>query len=346
MTKKLLLIDGSATIQKVVSISFATTEIEVAAAASGQDALSLASAERPDVIAIDTVGNAGAGYDLCAQLRADPMLSGTPVLLMTGVSAPLDEVRMAQCGAQDWIQKPFETQLLIEKVCVLAGVEVPPPLPGVIFRRPQGMAAPTPKPAAAAGPAPVMPPPAPPAVPAAEVRPPSNPPSMPMRPPAAPMAGQRPMQPGMPQRPPMAPMAGQRPMQPGMPQRPPMAPMAGQRPMQPGMRPPMAPMAGQRPMQPGMRPPMAPMAGQRPMQPGMRPPMAPMAGQRPMQPGMPQQRPFIPADPRAQEQMLRAMMQEISRDIIEKVVWEVVPQLAETMIREEMERLIQSRGGM
>lgn len=82
------------------------------------------------------------------------------------------------------------------------------------------------------------------------------------------------------------------------------------------------------------------------MQPGMRPPMAPMAGQRPMQPGMPQQRPFIPADPRAQEQMLRAMMQEISRDIIEKVVWEVVPQLAETMIREEMERLIQSRGGM
>ena len=78
----------------------------------------------------------------------------------------------------------------------------------------------------------------------------------------------------------------------------------------------------------------------------MRPPMAPMAGQRPMQPGMPQQRPFIPADPRAQEQMLRAMMQEISRDIIEKVVWEVVPQLAETMIREEMERLIQSRGGM
>ena len=73
--------------------------------------------------------------------------------------------------------------------------------------------------------------------------------------------------------------------------------------------------------------------------------MAPMAGQRPMQPGMPQ-RPVIPADPRAQEQMLRAMMQEISRDIIEKVVWEVVPQLAETMIREELERLIQSRGGV
>ena len=323
MSKKLLLIDGSATIQKVVSISFATTEIEVAAVGSGQDALAQASAQCPDVIAIDTVANAGAGYDICAQIKADPALSGTPVLLMTGVSAPLDEARMAQSGAQDWIQKPFETQLLIEKVCTLAGLEVPPPLPGVIFRRPQVAAAPTAKPAPAV-PAPAVPPPAP----AAEVRPPSNPPSVPARPPMAPMAGQRSTQPGM--------------------ARPPMAPMAGQRPVQPGMaRPPMAPMAGQRPMQPGMaRPPMAPMAGQRPMQPGMaRPPMAPMAGQRPMQPGMPQ-RPVIPADPRAQEQMLRAMMQEISRDIIEKVVWEVVPQLAETMIREELERLIQSRGGV
>ena len=52
-----------------------------------------------------------------------------------------------------------------------------------------------------------------------------------------------------------------------------------------------------------------------------------------------------PLDPHAQEQMLRAVLQSVSREVIEKVVWEVVPQLAETIIREELERLIQSRGG-
>ena len=95
--------------------------------------------------------------------------------------------------------------------------------------------------------------------------------------------------------------------------------------------PPRAPMTG------APRPAPAPVSGGRPPmpgQPGMRPPMPGQPGMRPM-PG----RPPMPMDPRAQEQMLRAMMQNISREIVEKVVWEVVPQLAEPMIREKLDQL-------
>ena len=55
-----------------------------------------------------------------------------------------------------------------------------------------------------------------------------------------------------------------------------------------------------------------------------------------------------PAQPVAapsQEELLRTALQSASRELIEKIAWEVVPQLAETIVREELERLIKARGG-
>jgi hypothetical protein len=43
------------------------------------------------------------------------------------------------------------------------------------------------------------------------------------------------------------------------------------------------------------------------------------------------------------EALLREALSKASKDVIEKIAWEVVPQLAETIIREELERLIKDR---
>jgi hypothetical protein len=43
------------------------------------------------------------------------------------------------------------------------------------------------------------------------------------------------------------------------------------------------------------------------------------------------------------EAQLRAALSQASREVIEKIAWEVVPQLAETIIREELDRLIKER---
>jgi hypothetical protein len=49
----------------------------------------------------------------------------------------------------------------------------------------------------------------------------------------------------------------------------------------------------------------------------------------------------VPASPGAtlNEDQIRAMLQQVSREVIEKIVWEVVPDLAETLIREEIRKL-------
>jgi hypothetical protein len=65
-------------------------------------------------------------------------------------------------------------------------------------------------------------------------------------------------------------------------------------------------------------------------------------------PGAPQ-RPGMPmgVPPRADggEALLREALSKASQDVIEKIAWEVVPQLAETIIRQELDRLIKEREG-
>ena len=65
---------------------------------------------------------------------------------------------------------------------------------------------------------------------------------------------------------------------------------------------------------------------------------APVAPAQQVQPAQPVAAP-------SQEELLRTALQSASRELIEKIAWEVVPQLAETIVREELERLIKARGG-
>jgi DNA-binding response OmpR family regulator len=56
------------------------------------------------------------GYEWCARIRA---VSRIPILFLTGLSSPKDAVRGLSCGADDWISKPFDVDLLVAKVRAL-----------------------------------------------------------------------------------------------------------------------------------------------------------------------------------------------------------------------------------
>ncbi|MDR0964898.1 MAG: response regulator, partial [Myxococcales bacterium] len=330
MSKKLLLAESSVTIQKSVAISLAKTDFELASVKTGPEAFQKAQEFQPDVIALDVVGVTSQGYETCLRIKSDPKLSSVPVLLLSGTSSPIDEARLAQSGANAWLQKPFDSQVFLEKLAALMGLPAPAPLPGIPKR-------PVPSAAVQQQQPPSQPQPSP--QPAAKAPPVS---------PVVPMVGQPPPQQGAVRPPVPGMMASQPSHHPSM-----MAPVPGQQ-SPPGKRSPqptMPPSSMSRPPMPG-RPQAAPQGAVRsPMPPAptiSRPPLPAvmMRGGRPS-PATPTAagRPaMLPADPAIQEQMLRALLQSVSRDVIERVVWEVVPQLAEVMIREQIERLIQSRG--
>ena len=120
MRTKLLVADDSITIQKVVGIIFASEDYELTIVNNGDAALAKALEVMPDVLLVDAVMPGKTGYEVCEEVRRDPALKGTPILLLTGAFEPFDEGKARQCGADDFISKPFESQHLIDKVISLA----------------------------------------------------------------------------------------------------------------------------------------------------------------------------------------------------------------------------------
>ena len=116
MGYKLLLADDSITIQKVVGIIFSGEEYDLTVVDNGISALERVREVVPDVMLIDALMPGKNGYEVCREVRKDPLLSAVPILLLTGVFEPFDETRAKESGADDFIAKPFESQALIDKV--------------------------------------------------------------------------------------------------------------------------------------------------------------------------------------------------------------------------------------
>lgn len=116
MPHKLLLADDSVTIQRVIELTFADEDIEVIAVGDGKQAIERITAERPDIVLADVGMPEGDGYDVAAFIKQNPALAHIPVVLLTGAFEPVDERRARAAGYDGVLVKPFEPQMVIERV--------------------------------------------------------------------------------------------------------------------------------------------------------------------------------------------------------------------------------------
>jgi CheY-like chemotaxis protein len=113
MSARILVVDDSPTIRKVVGTILERGAYQALLAGDGQEALDLLSTEKVDLVLLDFVMPRMNGYQFCRELRADPELKSLPVVLM---SAKGDKIRgqfVQQTGAIDAITKPFDARGLI-----------------------------------------------------------------------------------------------------------------------------------------------------------------------------------------------------------------------------------------
>jgi len=116
MSIKILLADDSITIQKVVGIIFGSEEYSLTVVDNGKAALEKARELNPDVLLIDALMPGMSGYEVCEAVRATPAIATKPILLLTGSFEPFDEAKAKSCGADDFLSKPFESQQIVTKV--------------------------------------------------------------------------------------------------------------------------------------------------------------------------------------------------------------------------------------
>lgn len=119
MSIKILLADDSITIQKVIGIIFGGEEYSLTVVDNGKAAVEKALEIIPDILLIDALMPGMSGYEVCEQIRSTPSLAAKPILLLTGSFEPFDETKAKNCGADDFIAKPFESQQIISKVTEL-----------------------------------------------------------------------------------------------------------------------------------------------------------------------------------------------------------------------------------
>ncbi|MBI5587394.1 MAG: response regulator [Deltaproteobacteria bacterium] len=119
MSKKILLADDSITIQKVISITFASEDYELIIVGDGDTAVRKAKETKPDLVLADVAMPGKNGYEVSEALKNDPVTSKIPVMLLAGTFEPLNKNEAARVKADDSIVKPFESQELLDKVRTL-----------------------------------------------------------------------------------------------------------------------------------------------------------------------------------------------------------------------------------
>jgi CheY-like chemotaxis protein len=118
--RKLLLADGSATIQKVVNLTFAGEGIDVVAVGSGGAAMKKFVESAPDLVLVDVNLPEVGGYKICEMIKQDDETRHIPVVLLVGSHLPFDEAEARRVGADDFLTKPFESiRQLVDKVSAL-----------------------------------------------------------------------------------------------------------------------------------------------------------------------------------------------------------------------------------
>jgi CheY-like chemotaxis protein len=125
MSYTLLLADDSVTIQRVIELTFAAEDISVVAFSDGEHAIKALDRTRPDIVLADVGMPGRSGYEVAQYVKSNPALSHIPVLLLTGAFEPVDQARALEAGCDGVLIKPFEPQVVIDRVKELLGTSKP-----------------------------------------------------------------------------------------------------------------------------------------------------------------------------------------------------------------------------
>ena len=116
MPKKILVVDDEPNIVKIVANRLKANGYEVVTAYNGLEGLEKAGQESPDLILLDVIMPDMDGYQVLSRLKDDPRTKPIPVIMVTA-RGQLDDVNMAtELGAVDYVVKPFNPVLFLQKI--------------------------------------------------------------------------------------------------------------------------------------------------------------------------------------------------------------------------------------
>lgn len=124
MRPKILICDDEDVLRALVRASLQGGDYDVVEASDGNEAVEIATAERPDLVLLDMMMPGCSGVEVLRQLRADPDLAETPVIMLTARTQENDRAAANEAGATVFLPKPFspaELARLVDETLGAAG---------------------------------------------------------------------------------------------------------------------------------------------------------------------------------------------------------------------------------
>lgn len=119
MRKKVLIVDDSATVRKVLESALTDAGYEVTEAVNGEEALGLAGESKYDLLMTDLNMPVMDGFDLVKEFRKIEGCRFTPTIMLTTEVDPLKKIESYQYGVSGWLNKPFQPEQVLRIIKVV-----------------------------------------------------------------------------------------------------------------------------------------------------------------------------------------------------------------------------------
>jgi len=114
--KKILIVDDEPDLVETVRFSLEMEGYQVLVSHNGEEGLSQAKKESPDLILLDLMLPKLDGYKICRLLKFDERYKHIPILMLTAKTQEKDKLLGMETGVDEYMTKPFDMDQLMEKV--------------------------------------------------------------------------------------------------------------------------------------------------------------------------------------------------------------------------------------
>ncbi len=113
---RILIIEDDKDIVEMLVFNLREAGYETVSAFDGKDGITLARAERPNLIILDIMLPVIDGFEVCRLLKSDPNISQIPIIILSAKSQETDKIIGLELGADDYVTKPFSPRELIARI--------------------------------------------------------------------------------------------------------------------------------------------------------------------------------------------------------------------------------------
>lgn len=116
MTEKILVVDDEIVFVEAIRRILTKRGYEVIAACNGKEALEKVRNENPDLMILDIVMPEINGYEVCKELRQDPLYKHLPIIMLTVKQEKEDKIKGMELGSDEYMAKPFHPKELLLRI--------------------------------------------------------------------------------------------------------------------------------------------------------------------------------------------------------------------------------------